>query len=311
MIITLTLSPAIDKSAVVEILAPGRKLRCEDIVLEPGGGGINVSKALKELGTETHAVFPAGGLQGQSLRHLVERLGITYTAVATGSETRENLTVLEKQTNNQYRFVMPGARLDEPETLLCLDAIITVQPSPDYVVISGSIPPGVSPDLFAKVAGVLKSKGARLIIDTSGPALQYAAKTGTYLLKPNLSELRALSGKELLSKEEIISAARSAIAKKYCEIMVVSMGGDGAVLVTSDTSMKIAAPEVKVLSTVGAGDSMVAGMVWMLAQGKTPTESAQFGVACGTAATMNAGTQLFKKEDAFRLFGLMQSYSPG
>lgn len=302
MIITLTLNPAIDKSAMVEKLTPGHKLRCENIVREPGGGGINVSKALRELGMESHAVFTAGGAQGQCLKKLVGERGIAYTAIDTGPDTRENLTVFEKQTLDQYRFVMPGAVLGEQEALQCLDAILRVRPNAGYVIISGSMPPGISEKIFQKITGSLKVKGFRVIADTSGAALQYAAASGIYLMKPNISELCTLMGVTRLSKEELLPAARSAIAKKYCEIMLVSLGSEGAVLVTSDLAAQIAAPEVKVLSTVGAGDSMVAGVAWMLTQGKTPLESARFGVACGAAATMNPGTRLFKAEDAFSLY---------
>lgn len=302
MILTITLNPAIDKSAVVDKMIPGKKLRCRNIIREPGGGGINVSKALKELGGHSRALFPAGGANGMLLTGMLEREGITYAAMNITSETREDFTILEESSQNQYRFIMPGASLSETEMQRCLDAIMVIQPTPGIVVASGSLPPGVPDDFLARLAGILKGQDVKLIVDTSGRPLQLAAQAGVYLLKPNLSELCSLSGMEMLAEDEIAAAAQKVIAKGYCTVMVVSMGNKGALLVTPDANILIPAPEVKVLSTVGAGDSMVAGMVWMLEQEKTLIEMACFGVACGTAATMNAGTQLFRKEDAYRLY---------
>lgn len=307
MILTLTLNPAIDKSAVVDIMIPGKKLRCRNIVREPGGGGINISKALKELDGHSRALFPAGGANGRLLIDMLERQGIIHTAVGITSETREDLTVLEESSHNQYRFVMPGASLNETEIQHCLEAVMSTQPLPNIIIASGSLPAGVPDNFLAKLAGILKSLGIKLIVDTSGHPLLLAAQAGVYLLKPNISELCSLNGTEILEENAIVTAAQAAIANGYCEVMVVSMGNKGAMLTTRDTTTFIPAPEVKVLSTVGAGDSMVAGMAWMLEQGKTLMEMACFGVACGTAATMNSGTQLFKKEDAFQLYKQLRS----
>lgn len=307
MILTLTLNPAIDKSTMVDKMIPGKKLRCRNIIREPGDGGINVSKALKELGGHSRALFPAGGANGGLLIDMLKGLGITHTAIDIASETREDFTVLEEGSLNQYRFVMPGAPLNETEIQRCLDAIVLRHPIPSIVVTSGSLPPGVPDDFLARLAEMLKCKGVKLIVDTSGHPLQLAARAGVYLLKPNLSELCSLSDTEMLAEDEIVDAAQAAIAKGYCEVMVISMADKGALMVTREASISIPAPTVNVLSTVGAGDSMVAGMVWMLEQKKTFIEIACFGVACGTAATMNAGTQLFRKEDAFRLYQQLSS----
>jgi 6-phosphofructokinase 2 len=169
-------------------------------------------------------------------------------------------------------------------------------------VASGSLPPGLTGQFFSDLAKLSKKMNARYIIDTSGEPLQMAAKEGVYLLKPNLGELSALVGKEQLELNEVDDAAIDIIRKGSCEVIVVSLGPSGAILATKDFCEHIPSPTVKKQSTVGAGDSMVAGMVYMLSQGKSLREVARFGVACGTAATMNPGTQLFKKEDVYRLY---------
>jgi 6-phosphofructokinase 2 len=147
-------------------------------------------------------------------------------------------------------------------------------------------------------------------VDTSGIPLQLAAREGVYLLKPNLAELCSLAGKESLQLDEVMIAAREIVKKGTCEVLVVSMGAAGAMLFTKDTFENIPAPIVKKLSTVGAGDSMVAGMVWMLMQNKPIAEVVRFGIACGTAATMNAGTKLFNRSDAIRLYNSIGGANP-
>lgn len=309
MIVTITMNPAIDKSSMVEKLIPEKKLRCTELMIEAGGGGINVSKAIKKLGGESVAVFSAGGNNGEQLKRIMEKEKISYKSIPVCAETRECFTITEHTTNAQYRFVTPGATLSEEEVENCFDFIYSLQPSPDIIVASGSLPSGAPNNFFARLAVIAKQTGAKFIVDTSGIPLQLAALEGVYLLKPNLSELSSLVGKEYLQLNEVDEAAKQVIEKGHCEIVVVSMGPAGAMLVTKDIHEKIPAPTVKKLSTVGAGDSMVAGMAWMLEQGKSLSEMVRFGVACGTAATMNAGTQLFKKEDVLKLYEWISQHS--
>jgi 6-phosphofructokinase 2 len=306
MILTITMNPAIDKSTSVEKLVPEQKLQCQLPVAEPGGGGINVSKAIRKLGGETLAVFTCGGLNGQLLETLLQKEGIHTNALAVPEETRENFIVLETSTNNQYRFGMPG--MVAPESAQeCLQLLATISPVPEFIVASGSLPAGIEQNFYAEVAAIARKRQSKLILDTSGTALQMAANEGVYLLKPNLSELCKLTGAGKLELEEVDEAAQQVIAKGHCEVVVVSLGPAGAMLVTADHYETISAPPVKKQSTVGAGDSMVAGMVWMLRQGKSLREMLRFGVACGTAATMNKGTQLFNKEDVYRLYSWLNN----
>lgn len=306
MIVTLTLNPALDKSTSVDRLIAEQKLRCEPMHIDPGGGGINVSKGIQKLGGQSIAVFPIGGQNGQALKALVEAAGITTHTVPVSGETRENLSVTESSTNQQFRFTLPGAPMSEAEAEACLEAVRSLKP--DFLVASGSLPPGLPDTFYQKVAEMAQSIGAKFILDTSGKPLRAAADQGLYLLKPNLGELSALAGVEQLEMNRVDDAALSIIEQGKCEVVVVSLGPQGALLVTREGFEHIPAPTVKKLSTVGAGDSMVSGMVWALSEGKSFREMAQTGVACGSAATMNTGTQLFKKEDVTRLLSWIQEY---
>lgn len=301
-VLTITLNPAVDKSCTVENIKPEKKLRCGQAKYEPGGGGINVSRGLVRLGVPSTAFYISGGNTGTRLGSLLEAENVTIDPFTAAGETRENFIVTDTASNEQYRFGMPGEEITTQEATALLEYISGYSPFPEIVVLSGSMPPGLAPDFLRKLVSVVKAKGARVIADTSGEALTEVLKEGVYLLKPNLGELSRLSGKEELDNESADEAAKQLIDEGKAEVIVVSMGAQGAYLVTRNENIYVPAPSVKKLSTVGAGDSMVAGMVSILARGGNYTEMARMGVACGTAATMNPGTGLFKPDDAERLY---------
>ena len=300
-IITITFSPVIDKSAWVDKLVPEKKLRCTSLKLEPGGGGINVARAIKKLGGEAMAIYPSGGHVGQFFDELMEAEGIPVTRIDAENETRENLIIHERSSNHQYRFGMPATELNENEWRQILK-IIDQANNIDFIVASGSLPAGVPQDIFARIARISRKKNAKFIVDTSGGALIDAVRETVYLIKPNLGELSTLAGKRYLEPNEIVGAAKQVIASGECEVLVVSMGAEGAMLVTENIDKKIVAPPVHRKSTVGAGDSMLAGIVLQLSRGKNLEESVQFGVACGSAATLNEGTELCRLEDVEKLY---------
>jgi 6-phosphofructokinase 2 len=303
MILTVTLNPCIDKSSVAETLKPESKLRCTEVVNEPGGGGINVSKALKKLETASVALFPAGGHNGDMLCSLLRESDLEFHAVDTKVETRENWIVLETSTNNQFRFTFPGRAVQEETMITLIDHIRSFSPS--YVVASGSLPPGLPDYFYGLIVKNAKAVGAKCIVDTSGPALQALQGKGAYLIKPNIGELCKMLNVEWLDKNQVPDAAQQAIRDGFAELIAVSMGAEGAWLISNNEKHFATAPKVEKRSTVGAGDSMVAGMTYMLQQNRSFKEVISFGVACGSAATMNAGTQLFHKADAERLFASM------
>jgi 6-phosphofructokinase 2 len=307
-IITVTFNPTIDKSTSIDALIPEKKLHCSEPTFEPGGGGINVARAIKKLGGEATAIYPAGGYSGKFLNELMSREGVPVNPIETKSHTRENLIVFDRSTNQQYRFGMPGSEVREEEWRRVLEVL--EESNPDYIIASGSLPPGVPVDIFSKVASIAKNKNAKLIIDTSGEALKKAVDTGVYLIKPNLAELSSLVGIEEVHHEKVYDIARDIISRKCCQAVMVSLGPAGAMLITKDEVYHAIPPVVKRLSTVGAGDSMLAGVVLSLAAGKSLKEALQYGVACGTAATLNPGTELCKLEDVERLYKIISMPVP-
>jgi 6-phosphofructokinase 2 len=298
-IITLTFNPVIDKSSSIDRIVPEKKLRCSTPKFGPGGGGINVSRALKNMGKDSTAIFPAGGHSGNFLKELIAGEGISFLFTETAAITRENFIVLDTSCNQQYRFGFPGEPVTAQETEDLLAKLEGAEA--DFIVASGSLLPGMPEEILARVARLAKKKEAKLIVDTSGKALQASLDDGVFLLKPNLGELSSLVGKEEVGNEELDEIARDIIGKGQCEIIVVSMGAQGARLITNKESYHARVPLVKRVSTLGAGDSMVAGMVLGLSQGKPMEEVLRLGVACGTAATLTHGSELCRKEDVERL----------
>jgi len=300
-IVTITFNPCIDKSATVAQLIPEKKLSCSEPHFDPGGGGINVARAIKKLGGDATAIFPAGGYTGNFFNELLEKEKIPAIIVDVQNPLRENVIVLEESSNNQFRFGFPGAKLLEHEWQQCIDALDRIDGA-EFLVASGSLPEGVPDDIFARLAAISKKKNLKLVVDTSKAALQHAANAGVYMLKPNLTELSLVLGKKELSQDEVAAAGKEIIARKFCEVLLVSLGEKGAMLFTKDKELKASTPRVEKKSTVGAGDSMVAGFVLSLFQGKILEDALRYSVACGTAATMNSGTELCNKMDADALF---------
>ena len=304
-IITITLNPAIDKSTSVPVLVPEKKMKCTLPVFEPGGGGINVARAIKKLGGNATALYLAGGYTGKFFTQLLDRENIDSIVIEMANHTRENLIVLNSTANLQYRFGMPGPLVEDVEWKKLLDTLEKIN-GIDFIVASGSLPPGVPVDIYARIASVAKRKGTKCVVDTSGEALQLAAEEGVYLLKPNLGELSSLVGSEEISTGMVDDVAATLIENGRSEVVLVSMGAAGAMLVTKQTVKQLSAPVVKRISTVGAGDSMVAGIIMGLSKDFSILESAKYGVASGTAATINPGTELCRLEDVERLYPLIK-----
>lgn len=299
-IVTLTVNPSVDKSTHFSGLIPEQKIRCKDPLFDAGGGGINVSKAIARLHGSSLAVFTSGGPVGEMLKDLVTKEKVDFEVIETETATRENFVAVDDNTNSQYRFGFSGDTLTAAEVGKILSTIENLKPK--FLVASGSLNDGLSSDFYQKIAKIANASNTKFIVDTSGEALKKVLETGAYLIKPNVGELAKLIGVERLEMEEVKEAAKKIIAKGGAEIVAVSLGPQGAVLVTKDEYEYVPAPNVAKKSTVGAGDSMVGGMVWALSQNKSLKDVIRWGVACGSAATMNEGTQLFKFEDANRLF---------
>jgi len=304
-IVTFAMNPAIDKSSSVDHVLPESKLYCKAPHYEPGGGGVNVARAIRKLGGESALLYPAGGLTGHKLKDLLDQEGINQRPVLIQGMTRESLVVLEESTGQQFRFGMPGPALSKEECERCLHELSTISPQPDYLVASGSLPPGVPFDFYARVARIGKDQGARVIIDASGEALNQALREGVYLIKPNYREFRDLVGREMKEEWQITAEAVKLVESGRCKIVVISLGAAGALMVSEEIVEHLRTPAVPIVCKVGAGDSMVAGAVLSLARGETPRHAVLFGIAAGAAAVMTPGTELCRREDAERLYGKM------
>ncbi|MBC8768625.1 1-phosphofructokinase family hexose kinase [Arenibacter sp. BSSL-BM3] len=301
-IVTLTLNPVLDKSVTVAGISPNTKLRCTAPTYDAGGGGINVSRAVKKLGMDSLCIYLAGGSTGEHLKQLLDKAGIDQLAIPIKGWTRDNLAVTDTTTNLQYRFGVPGPQVEKKEWEDVLEILEKNLNEEDYLVASGKLPPGMHDDFYVQVAEVAKKKKSRFVLDTSGEALVKATKSKVFMLKPNLGELSSLCGVKSISAMELEKLAKKFLNEHDCEVLVVSLGAKGALLATKNLMEHIPAPTVLQKSTIGAGDSMVAGMIVSLLQGKTYSEMAKYGVACGTAATMHEGTQLCNKNDADNLY---------
>ena len=305
-IFTLTMNPAIDKSAQVNQIEPDKKLRCQEPVFTPGGGGINVARAIHNIGGEAQAIYPAGGPTGDMLEQLLEKEDIHQYRVKTKNWTRENVSIIEETTNNQYRFEMPGAPLNEHETAQSLETFLKESQAADFLVASGSLPEGVPDDFYAKLAKKTQGTHPKLIIDTSGESLKKLKGSGVFLLKPNLREFREFTGLKLLSEEDQKQAGRELVNNGTCEVLVLSLGPDGVLLVTHDFQIRFRSPKVAVKSRIGAGDSMVAGIVLGLTQDMDLKEAVMFGISCGASTVMSPGNELCQKSEVERIFNQMK-----
>jgi 6-phosphofructokinase 2 len=299
-IVTLTMNPALDIATSTERVEPVHKLRCTAPRYDAGGGGINVARAVHALGGEALAIFPAGGAASEMIRHLLEEEGVAYRAVAIAGFTRESLAVEERQSGRQYRFILPGPAIGPVDQQRCLDELSLLAPDASFIVASGSLPLGVPVDFYGRVRALAKSLGKPLVLDTSGEALRQAGG-GIYLLKPSLRELQDLVGREIRNEREQETAASEVIAQGRSEIVILSLGDGGALLATAEGTERFAAIPVPARSTVGAGDSMLAGVVLSLCRGSSLPEAVHFGMAAGAAALLGSGTELCRRADVERL----------
>ena len=303
-IATLTLNPAMDLSTATAQVEPTRKLRCSLPRYDPGGGGINVARVVATLGGDAVAVYPAGGPFGDMLERILAGLALPQRRVPIAGDTRESFTVDENASGRQFRFVLPGPELSAAEQQACLDAIAALDPAPEFIVLSGSFPPGVALSFFDEVAALARRIEARLVLDCSGEALQYAAsRGGIYLLKPSLSELATLLGSKVEGEAAQEAALRGLIGRGVAEVIVLSLGGEGAVLASKEGIERFAPLDVPVRSAVGAGDSMVGAMVLALSHGWSLRDAVRYGIAAGSATIMRPGTELCRAEDVERLYG--------
>jgi 6-phosphofructokinase 2 len=307
-IVTITMNPSVAAATAAVNVVPNRKIRCDRAVHEASGGGINVARAVQRLGGAARALFAAGGVTGARLTAMIADEGIEAQPIEIAGETAEILSVSETSSGSHFRFVMDGPSVRESEWNAILEAVASLDPPPQFLVAGGPLPSGVPDDFYGRLSRLAAERDIHLIVDTSGPPLAHAVGAGTFLIKPNLTEFRELSGGSgILNDFALEGAASALVAAGRTRAVVISMGAAGAIVATERGTVRIAAPTVTMKNRAGAGDSMVAGIVVALQRGATIEEAARFGIAAGSAAVMMPGTELCRREDAERLFEEMKN----
>lgn len=303
-ILTVTLNPSLDLASSAPGIRPGPKLRCTLPSIDPGGGGINVARAVRILGGAARAFVATGGPTGQQLVTLLEREGVPCAVFDGPGETRQSLAVTDSLTGGQYRFVLPGPVWPRRMADRALAEIAEAAPRGGIVVLSGSQPPGLPGDFPARLARRLRRRKVRLVLDTSGPALHRAAErheARLFLLRMDTEEAEELAGRPLPARSDSADYAQSLVRAGVAEVVIVARGSDGSTLATADLRLHAAGADVPVVSTVGAGDSFIGAFTLALSRGATLGNALQRGSAAAAAAVMTGGTQLCRRRDAERL----------
>ena len=306
--LTLTLNPALDLSTTTAHLEHTHKLRCGPMLRHPGGGGINVARVLHRLQADVQAWHLSGGVTGAHTCQLLAAEGVAMQALPIAGTTRENMSVLETRSGHEYRFVLPGPCVSEPEWQDCLAQLATQ--TPRWLVASGSLPPGVPEDFYARLIEQTRANSthagdagpSRIVLDTQGPALVAALQAGVYLVKPSLRELRELTGAALTDAAQWRAAARALVRSGQAEMVALSAGEHGAVLATREGVWQACALPIAASSgTTGAGDCFLAALLWALDQGAAPGEALRWGVAAGSASLLAPGSALAEASEVHRL----------
>ena len=293
---TLTLNPAIDGACEAEAVFPTHKIRTHDERYDPGGGGINVARVLARLGEKVEVIYLAGGATGALLDELLDQNGLIRQHIPIHDHTRQSLSVYERQSGKEFRFVPDGPLVSETEWRSAFDTCAALDHG--WLVASGSLPRGVPVDFYARLSAAMAGRDMKLVVDTSGPALAAALRAGgLFLAKPSLGEFEALVGRKLVGSEAVGRAALELVRAGAARHIAVSMGHEGAVLAHAGGVIERAALEVPVKSATGAGDCFVAGMVHGFMRGADAEGAFRWGMAAGTAAVLSPGTDLAHPHD--------------
>ena len=303
-ILTVTLNPALDVSTGAARVEPDIKLRCDAPVVDPGGGGINVSRAIKIVGGQSTAFVALGGTTGRRIAELLEAGGLDWREMRAPGETRQSLAVMDRDSGLQYRFVMPGPEWQSGDVGKSIGHILQAAQPGGLVVLSGSNPPGVPDDYAALLAARLETRNAGLIVDTSGAALRAVASGGHRfaLLRMDREEAEGLAGHPLPERADTARFAAALVANGAAQSVIVARGGDGNIIAAPEGAWHAEAAKVTVVSKVGAGDSFVAGFTLGLARGLAIPDALGMGAAMASATCMTPATELCRADDVERLF---------
>jgi 1-phosphofructokinase family hexose kinase len=300
MIYTVTLNPTLDITYVLDKFEFGEPVKAVQVLKSPGGKGINVSRALRAMGTDSVTMSVAGGHVGDEVLDLLQAEGLILQIVRIKNETRTNVIIIGQRDGKELMIRAAGPPVEKTETERISNLVFQIAQAPEVLVLSGSLPPGVQDDIYYSITVEGKARGSKVIVDSEGGPLVAAIEAGPYLIKPNITEFGEMVGVELASEDDIVSHART-LNEKGVEIVVVSMGKKGALLVTRDVALKGTVPVISA-DTVGAGDSMVAGLVMGIVQNLPLERVFHIGLACSVSAVMNSGPGLAEPESFAKAF---------
>ena len=304
-IATLTMNPAIDVYLEADTFRTKGKIRCHVTGEGPGGGGINVARAIVALGGDVEALAVVGGTAGKRLTAMLDELGVKHQEVWIEGETRWNYIIFERSRSARYHFVVDGPALTEVEWRSCLSAVRRLSALNDYLVMSGSLPRGVPEDLYAQAAASARANSCLVVLDVAEPGLAAALQQGVWLTKLNRREFDSLAGRETIGLDERREVAERLLRQGAAEIIAAAFADEGTLVVTAEGSTHVPAAPVKPKSRVGAGDSYVGGLVLSLARGRGLVESVIYATAAAGSALMTPGPGLCDLEETERLYRLI------
>jgi len=305
MITTITLNPSLDQHITVDGLVMDGTNRWSRLYRYAGGKGIDVSRAIYEMGGRTVAYGFIGGTIGRAVEILLDKEGVPFSFTPIQRETRTNFIITDTKSSQQTRIDAPGPRISKGEWERFRRKMLRIRPSPDLIVAGGSVPPGIPNDVYYTIITEAKDFGVRTILDSDGQWLAEGVKAKPYLIKPNVQEAEELLNRELPTEEAITKAALD-IVDMGVEIAVISRGKDGIIAATKKEVLKVVSPPVKVKSAVGAGDCTIAGLALKLANKEPLAEACRLAVAMGTAAVLTPGTELAHRADVENLLPLVK-----
>ncbi len=300
-VVTLTPNPAVDIATHVDAISPDHKLRCGPVRRDPGGGGINVARVVHRLGGEAVAIYAAGGGSGNELSDLLDREGLRHRPVRVAAHTRESFNVTEDRSGQQFRFVLPGEALSDRECSRLIAAVLSSLAPGDFLVASGSLPPGAPQDFYARAFSAAKPNGAWTAIDSQGAPLAAALAQGVHLAKGSAREWTAYLGAAPPSLAGWRDALHGLVADGMAQNVIVTLGGDGAVLLNARGAWHASVPRVETTTTVGAGDSFLGALLIRLLEGVGEEAALRYAAAAGTASLLVKGTELCAAADVGRL----------
>jgi 6-phosphofructokinase 2 len=300
MIATVTLNPSLDKIVTVEELVVDEANRWTSLRRDPGGKGINVSRVVHELGGETIAYGFIGGIDGETLKHLLQQQGVPFDFTPIEGEIRSNFIITDLKTRRQTRIDAPGPSISKGELGKLIDKVTRIKPKPDFLVFAGSVPPGVPDDIYRQLIEKAKKSGIKTVLDSDNKWLKEGIGAKPNVIKPNVHEAEELLEVHLRDEAAIIEAVKT-LANRGIDVAAISRGKDGLIVANGEKILRVTSPQVEVRSTIGAGDSTIAGLVLKLSQGHGIEEASRWAAAAGTATTLTPGTELCRREDVERL----------